>query len=72
MNYNPERPSTRKRFSTSGQKELTKIVSFEIIETQVGEVDVYLNVDMKKGEVLDFLYEELKGMYVGNIYKLTK
>ncbi len=64
-----ERPSTLERFYLKGEKEG---VTFEIIEMQVGEVDVYLNADFGRGKTLDFLYEELKGYYVGTIHKLSK
>jgi len=71
MSYDPtlSRPYHRKPAFIVGEKEG---VSFENIETQVGEVDVYINADFGRGKVLDFLYEELKPYALGTIHKLTK
>ncbi len=63
------RPYHRKPDYISGTKDG---VSFEIIETQPGNADVYLNKDLDRGEVLDLLSIELTPYYLGTIHKLEK
>ena len=62
------RPYHRESKIITGEKEG---ILYEILEVQPGEVDVYVSKDMGRGEVLDLLYDELKGYHLRDLLHLS-